>query len=126
MPFPSKGQLAGVLAGQLRKADPESAVWTSYGDALKAGDQVAAKYRPDPAGRPLGVGQLTEKIAPETYHRLFVVIRVELEMSVRVGYGHLQFVTVAQGDRRHWLYENPSPKKAPAVAAALNELEADA
>ncbi len=119
MPFPPRDELAQVLAVRLREADPEGAVWTSDADALEAGNQAKEKYRPDPAGRPLDVGRLTEKIAPETYRHLFVVIRAELEMPVPEG------ITVALGDRISAVYENASQKKARAVAEALNELEED-
>jgi hypothetical protein len=125
MPFPPKDELARVLAARLREADPECVLWTSDAAALEAGNQAKEKYRPDPAGRPLDVGRLTEKIAPETYQHLFVVIRVELEVPRPEGDGHLQFITVALGDRISAVYENPSSKKAGAVADALNELEED-
>jgi hypothetical protein len=125
MPLPPRDELARVLAARLREADPKGVVWTSDTDALEAANEVDKRYRPDPAGRPLDVGRLTEKIAPETYHHLFVVIRAELEMPVPEGHGHLQFITVGPGERISAVYENTSQKKARAVAEALSELEED-
>ena len=110
------------LAEKLREADPERTVWTTDAECLDAARQAIGKYRPDPAHRPLDVGRLAEKGRPGV---LFVVIRAELEVPRPVGLDHLQFITLAQGDRRHLVYENPSSTKAAAVAKAINELEAD-